>query len=82
MVEIVKFERPEAEAVIAALEELLEQAKSGTVAGLAFAITRPDGNMATNVCWEAGKTAPLLLAGVALLQRRVADDILSANEED
>ena len=82
MVEIVKFERPEAEAVIAALEELLEQAKSGTVSGMAFAITRPDGNMATNVCWEAGKTAPLLLAGVALLQRRVADDILSANEED
>jgi len=61
---------------------LLEQAKSGTVSGMAFAITRPDGNMATNVCWEAGKTAPLLLAGVALLQRRVADDILSANEED
>jgi len=80
MVEIVELKLPDAEAVISALEEILAQARAGTVSGLAYAITRPDGNMATNVCWEAGRTAPLLLAGAALLERRVAEELIAAND--
>jgi len=77
--EVVKFEKPDADAVIAALEELLAQAKAGAVSGLAYAVTRPDGNIATNVCWEAGNAAPLLLAGTSLLHQRVIDDLLAAH---
>ena len=80
MVEIVKLKLPEAEGVISALEEVLAEARAGTVSGLAYAITRPDGNMATNVCWEAGRTAPLLLAGATLLKRRVAEELIAAND--
>ena len=81
MVEVVKFKRPDADEVISALEDLLAQARAGTVSGLAFAVIRPDGNLETNVCCEAGRTAPLLLAGVVLLERSMVDVLLAANDE-
>ena len=81
MVEVVDFKRPDAVSVISALEDLLAQARAGAVSGLAFAVTRPDGDVETDVCWEAGRAAPLLLAGVVLLERSMVDVLLAANDE-
>lgn len=77
---VVELTRPTAENVIATLEALLEEARAGSIAALAYAVARPNGGVATNVVWEAGRAAPLLVAGTAFLHQRAMDEVLDAQE--
>jgi hypothetical protein len=79
-VNVVELARPSADNIIATLEALLEEARAGSIAALAYAIARPNGGLATNVVWEAGRAAPLLVAGTAFLHRRAMDEVLDAQE--
>lgn len=77
---VVELTRPSADNVIAALEALLEEARAGSIAALACVVARPNGGLATNVVWEAGRAAPLLVAGTAFLHQRAMDEVLDAQE--
>lgn len=77
---VVELTQPTAENVIATLEGLLEEARAGRIAAVAYAVARPNGALATNVVWEAGRAAPLLVAGTAFLHQRAMQEVLGAQE--
>ena len=55
--------------VVAELETLLMQAKSGEIRGLAFCVTKVNSRIVTGWAGEGG-TMPELLSGIGMLQHR------------
>jgi hypothetical protein len=78
MVEIVELKKAAPVNVVAAIEELLRQAKAGDVDAVAYVAIRPTGATATNVSWQAGGRGAMLLGGTVFLQMRVATMLLEA----
>lgn len=75
--EVIELKPGTPEAIIAAVEALLEDAKAGRVHALAYVGICPNQDTFCNVVWEPGRAGAMLLGGSVFLQDRIKNDILA-----
>lgn len=79
---VVPFQNAEPDQdLIADIEQLLEEAKRGEVIAFAYAITKPDGTVATGWVGHGNGARHSLYAGVNLLSHRYAAAMIRENDE-